>query len=67
MGRRNRYKGTFNYKRTVYLDEYCFAYTERQAWLHFCRRLAKRHNVPLAWVTGEFDGTKDNYNIIKEA
>jgi hypothetical protein len=64
--RKYRYKGTFNFQRQVYLDEYCYAYSERQAWLTFCRRLAKRHGVSLSWVTGYFDGETDNYKITKE-
>ena len=59
---KQHYRGVFNYALEVYIL-YCYAYSERQAWLSFCRQLSKKHNVPLSYVTGYFDGSKDNYLI----
>ena len=59
------WRGAFNYRQSV-IVLYTYAYTERQAWLVFCRRLAKKHGVSLRTVMGLFDGTKDNYQITKE-
>jgi len=45
---------------------YAQAYSKRQAWMHFCRRLAKKHDVSIGMVMGKFDGTQDNYEIKEE-
>jgi hypothetical protein len=57
--------GIFNHQREVFF-EYCYAYTERQAWLIFCRRIADKHGVKPIVVMNYFDGSKDNYKIILE-
>lgn len=44
---------------------YVAAYSERQAWMNACRRIAKKHDVTLRMVMGHFDGSIDNY-VIKE-
>lgn len=44
---------------------YVAAYSERQAWMNACRRIAKKHDVSLGMVLGHFDGKTDNY-VIKE-
>jgi hypothetical protein len=43
--------------------EYAYAYTQSQARVIMCRRLAKRHGVHPSVVLGLFDGSKDNYRI----
>lgn len=57
-----RFKGWFNYGHELHVM-YATAYSERQAWMHFCRRLAKKHDVHIAIVMGKFDGSEDNYAI----
>ena len=55
----------FNFSHEVSI-EYCYAYTERQAWRVFCDRLANKHDVHISKVMGIFDGSKDNYSVKKE-
>ncbi len=62
MKTKNLYKGMFNYHRELYVL-YGHAYSERQAWVSFCHRLADKHNLPARTVMNFFDGTKDNYEI----
>lgn len=62
---KTKYKGVFNLNHEIFIL-YAYAYSERQAWLNMCRRISKQHEVPLSYVTGEFDGRKDNYGISKE-
>jgi len=45
---------------------YAFAYSEKQAWLTFCRRIANEHGVRLGDVMSVFDGSKENFAIEKE-
>ena len=45
---------------------YAFAYSEKQAWLTFCRRIANEHGVRLGDVMSVFDGSKDNFRVEKE-
>jgi hypothetical protein len=52
----------FNYSQSPYIF-YRQAFTERQAWLLGCQILAKKHQVPLSYVTGLFDGSRDNYTV----
>lgn len=56
------WRGIFNYHRVVYIL-YGHAFSERQAWVSFCHRLAEKHNIPARNVMNFFDGTKDNYEI----
>jgi len=62
---KNLYRGAFSYSHEAHIL-YTYAHTERQAWLIFCRRLAKKHDVSLQTVMGLFDGEKDNYQITME-
>lgn len=62
---RKLFKGWFNFSHELHVM-YAQAYSERQAWMHFCRRIAKKHDVPLRMVMGHFDGSIDNYVIKKE-
>ena len=59
------WRGAFNYSCSATV-EYAYAYTERQAWLTFCRRLAKKHDVGLQTVMGLFDGSRHNFEITEE-
>ena len=59
------FRGAFNYRQSAVVL-YSYAFTEKQAWLVFCRRLAKKHDVSLQTVMGLFDGKKDNYQITME-
>lgn len=58
------FKGWFNFSHELHVM-YVKAYSERQAWMNFCRRIAKKHGVTLRMVMGHFDGNTDNY-VIKE-
>ena len=60
-----KWKGMFSFRCEMEM-EYCFAYTEKQAWLTFCRRLSKKHDVSIGVVTGLFDGSHPNYHITHE-
>jgi hypothetical protein len=58
-----KYKGVFVFPSKV-LILYTFAYSERQAWLRFCKRMAKMDGVHPSEVMALFkDG---NYTISKE-
>lgn len=56
------YKGYFRFLRVLYTER-CYAYSERQAWLIFCRRIAKKQEVSPRMVMNKFDGSKENYRI----
>jgi len=56
------YRGVFNYHGKVF-PLYAYAYTEKQAWLVFCRRIARKLGVPLRVVMHYFSGEKNNYDI----
>lgn len=62
---RKVFKGWFNYGHELHIM-YAQAYSKRQAWMHFCRRLAKKHAVSIGMVMNKFDGTQDNYEIKEE-
>lgn len=55
------YRGAFKTKRAVYI-KYTHAYTERQAWLIMCRRIAKETGVDVGLVMGHFE-KPDNHEI----
>lgn len=58
-----KYKGVFSLPRTVIIM-YAHAYSERQAWLQFCRRIAKKHGVHVSETMNLFrDG---RYTITEE-
>ena len=56
------YRGAFQYRKQVHILR-AYAYSERQAWLVMCRRLAKVHDVDPRLVMSLFDGSQDNYSI----
>jgi len=56
------FRGSFNLNRQVFV-EYAYASSERQAWMVFCRRLAKKTGVLPRVTMGHFDGSRDNYKI----
>ena len=60
------FNGDFSYREKAYPGMKCHAYTERQAWFIFCRRLAKLHDVHVDYVLSLFDGSRDNFKITKE-
>jgi hypothetical protein len=62
---RKVFKGWFNYGHELHVM-YASAYSQRQAWMHFCRRLARKHDVHISLVMGKFDGSQDNYTIKEE-
>lgn len=59
------WRGAFKFRRTASVL-YAYAYTEKQAHLIMCRRIARRHNVPVSAVMELFDGAKKNYEIRME-
>ena len=60
------WRGAFNYQRSMEPIIYRYAYTERQAWKVMCDEIARRNNVPEAYVYGLFDGSKPNFEITIE-
>jgi len=60
------FRGAFNYQRSMEPILYRYAYTERQAWKVMCDAIAKRNDVPKAYVYGIFDGSKPNFEITIE-
>ncbi len=56
------WRGAFNYPQTAKVM-YAQAYTKKQAWLIFCRRLAEKDDVVPSVVMGLFDGSQDNFSI----
>jgi len=59
------WRGAFDFRNSAVVL-YAYAYTQKQAWLVMCRRIARKHGVPVAAVMGLFDGSKNNYLITKE-
>jgi len=59
------WRGAFDFRNSAVVL-YAYAYTQKQAWLVMCRRIARKHGVPMAAVMGLFDGSKNNYLITKE-
>ena len=57
--------GMFNFNHERYI-EYSHAFTERQAWLVMCRRIAKKQGVIPSVVMNYFDGLTPNFSITKE-
>jgi hypothetical protein len=62
---KKKWRGAFNYRKSS-IVLYAFAYTEKQAWAIFCRRLAKKDGVLPSIVMGLFDGSRDNHEITSE-
>ncbi len=62
---KQKWRGSFNYSRQAYIL-YCYAYTERQAWVIMCRRLAKMQGVVPSVVMNYFNGSIRNYEITIE-
>jgi hypothetical protein len=62
MKAKKLWRGAFNYRQSA-LVMYGSAYTENQAKILFCRRLAERDGVSITTVLGLFDGSHDNYTI----
>ena len=58
------WRGVFNYRHSVYVL-YCYAVSERKAYVNFCSQLAKKHEVAIWHVMSIFNG-KDNYRIERE-
>lgn len=56
------WRGVFNLNKQVF-TLYAHAYTERQAWMIFCKRLSDKHDIGLNHVMNFFNGEKDNYEI----
>ncbi len=59
---KTKYRGAFNFHQTAKVM-YAYAYTERQAWVVFCQRLAKKDGVHPSAVYGIFDGSRPNFSI----
>lgn len=61
---KNLYKGIFNYASEISVMR-TYAYSEEQARVIFCNRLAKKHEVHVSHVLAKFD-KRPNYEISKE-
>lgn len=57
--------GYFNFNHSMYIER-CHAYTERQAWLVLCRRIANKQGVTPQMTMNYFSGDRPNYEIKKE-
>ena len=66
MSSKKLWRGKFVFHCEMERNLYAYAYTKRQAWLTFCRRLAKKHDVGLVTVMGLFDGSRNNFEITEE-
>lgn len=62
MKNKSLFRGAFNFKQSARVM-YAYAFTKKQAWVIFCRRIAERDGVSLSVVMGTFDGSRDNYSI----
>jgi len=60
------WKGVFNLYRET-LIERTYAASERQAWLLFCKRIAKKRHVSERQIMQIFNGDRDNFSIQLEA
>jgi hypothetical protein len=56
------WRGKFTFRTAAHVL-YAQAYTERQAWLIMCRRLAGKEGMPLKEIMNLFDGSRENYSI----
>ena len=65
MKAKSLWRGAFNFQKSARVM-YAYAFTERQAWMIFCRRIAEKDLVPVSVVMGTFDGSRDNYEITVE-
>lgn len=59
------WRGCFNFRQSARI-EYAYAFSERQAWVVMCRRIAKKDGVSPGMVMAIFDGSRDNYRITIE-
>jgi len=59
---KNLYRGAFRTNRAICV-KYAYAYTEKQAKLIMCRRMAQDQGVDPAIVMGHFKERGDNYEI----
>jgi hypothetical protein len=59
---KNNYKGLFAYRNEL-KTEYVYAFSEKQAKVIMCRRIAKKQGVIPSVVMNYFNGEKDNYSI----
>lgn len=57
-----RYRGKFNFKSETHVL-YAWAYTENQAKVIMCRRIAEIHGIGFLPVLNLFDGTRENYAV----
>jgi len=59
------FRGVFSY--SCQLErEYAYAFSEKQARVIMCSRMAKRHDVHPSTVLRLFDGSRPNYEITVE-
>ncbi len=65
MACKHLFIGYFNFNHSCYIER-CHAYSERQAWLILCRRIAKKQRVTPQMTMNYFDGSRPNYEIKKE-
>ena len=54
--------GHFQFKHTAYV-EHCYAYTEKQAYVILCRRIAKKQDVDPLLVMEYFLDHPDDYSV----
>lgn len=59
------WRGVFQLNHQVF-TLYAHAYSEKQAWSIFCRRIADKHGISTYNVMDYFNGDKVNYEITVE-
>ena len=59
------FKGIFNFNRELFI-EYAYAHSKQQAFIVFCRRIAKKQSVIPSWVFNHFKEHENGYEITIE-
>jgi len=58
------YRGTFQTNKSLFIER-VYAYSERQAWMLICKRIAKKQGAPYLTVVGWFSDP-EQYTITPE-
>lgn len=65
MACKHLFLGYFNFNHSCYVER-CMAYSEKQAWLVLCRRIARKQGVEPQMVMNYFNENLNRYEIKKE-
>jgi len=64
-GIKDLYLCRFNYQHEIYVER-VMAFSERQAWVIVCKRIAKKVDRDPHSIMGLYGGQRDNFKIVKE-